>query len=549
MSASSCSPAVIAIVALAAAQPGTVAAQDIEVTSRVTGQALPAGYFERLRQRPDFFEIQRGWRAVATRSRETGIPVMGTLPMAVVLALHADSPVPMISADDIQRVLFDGPSETGTLADFYGEISGGLLEISGRVFPWVRTDLTVAEVRGTSFGLGSEARTGDFLVQALASADATTDFGAFDNDGPDGIPNSGDDDGFVDALAVEFLESSITCSGAGPTIWAHRASISYWTNAPFTTDDLRPDGEPIQADDYIVQAAVRCNGIAQRITTVAHEMGHILGLPDLYDQTEGLQGVQRSWVVGCWSSMAAGHWGCGPALAAGRWDRPTHFGPWEKQQLGWLPNLRVVGPVHDQEFTLRPSETSGDVLQVPLTPREYFLVEYRDGSGFDQNLPATGVAIYHVDEDRPFQRCRSCPQIYHVALVEADANRGLILREEAGGNRGEAGDLFARTGPTQFTNATSPSTRLNSGAESPVTFHRIVVEDGVARIRLTTSRISTERLLQPWVATGAPPLTAEELVLLDSIGNGNGEYDVGDLRRYLLGQTSEGASASRESSR
>jgi hypothetical protein len=42
-----------------------------------------------------------------------------------------------------------------------------------------------------------------------------------------------------------------------------------------------------------------------------------------------------------------------------------------------------------------------------------------------------------------------------------------------------------------------------------------------------------DRLSQPFLATGAVPLTADERQYLDRFGNGNGQYDVGDLRAYL----------------
>ncbi len=196
--------------------------------------------------------------------------------------------------------------------------------------------------------------------------------------------------------------------------------------------------------------------------------------------------------------------------------------------------MRVVGVVRNQEYVLTPVESGGEVLQVPLTPTEYYLVEYRDGSGFDARLPANGVLIYHVDLDRPQQRCRSCVQLYNVALVEADGNRGLIRREGEGGNRGEAGDVFAAAGgPARLTNATTPSTRLNSGAESSVTFYSITVADGEARIKLSTTALPLEQLLQPFVNGQAAPLSAEDRAYLDAVGNQNGRYDVGDLRSYL----------------
>ena len=55
-----------------------------------------------------------------------------------------------------------------------------------------RVERTSLEVERTGFG--------EFLTFGLDRADSLVDFGEFDNDGPDGLPNSGDDDGVVDFL-------------------------------------------------------------------------------------------------------------------------------------------------------------------------------------------------------------------------------------------------------------------------------------------------------------------------------------------------------------
>jgi M6 family metalloprotease-like protein len=453
----------------------------------------------------------------------------------VIPTLFFDSGDPQVTREELQRVLFDGPTEAGTLSEYFSETSQGQFTVEGTVTPWVRIGLAAAAVSGSDFGLGQDARTGDYLVQALTLADPGIDLGLFDNDGPDGIPDSGDDDGFVDALAVEFHESANRCRGQGPTIWGHRSRIAGWTGEPYVSGDIGANGTPIRANDYIVQPAVSCAGQVQTVTVIAHELGHILALPDLYDRTEGRLPENRSWVVGCWSVMAAGHWGCGPALAAGQWDRPTHFAPWEKDQLGWLRNVQTATDVLDTEYTLRPAETTGDVLRVPLSPLEHLFIEYRDGSGFDTHLPATGVAIYHVDDSRlpGGRRCRSCPQLYTVGLVEADANHGLTRPQDDGGNRGEAGDVFGSSGVTSLLNSTIPSSRLNSGAASDVSLYEITVSDGAAHIRLSSRVLGLERIAERFLGGGTDDLTDAEIAYLDRVGNADGRYDLGDLVRYL----------------
>lgn len=527
------------------ALPTVSAAQDLEMAARVLERPLPAAYFERVTQDADFFTLSGGWLQRAQRARAAGQPVTGSFPLLVVPASFADSRAPTVSRDELQRVLFDGPTDAGTLTEFYEVSSSGLFTVRGVVAPWVQTDLTVAEVRGTTFGLGDDARTGEWLLQALALADSAVDFADFDNDGPDGVPDSGDDDGVVDALAVEFLESALTCSGAGPTIWGHRARIEAWGGGPYVSADTGASGAPIQANDYIVQAAERCDGRVQTTVVIAHEFGHALGLPDLYDQTEGIFAELRNWVVGCWSIMAAGQWGCGPALQAGLWDRPTHFGPWEKSELGWLPSLVEAGDVLAEEFTLGPVESTGEVLRVALSPTEYLFIEYRDGSGFDERLPGTGILVHHIDETRitGARRCRGCPRIYLASLLEADDDASLLTPEGEGGSRGEAGDIFADSEVHRLDNNTRPSTRLSSGAPSDVVIHRMEVVEGEARITVSTRTVAPEALLSPFFEDGGAGPTAEERAHVDSMGNDDGVFDLGDVALYMRAHPSVAARA------
>ena len=320
------------------ALPGGARAQDVEAVSALSGIPLPAAYWEAVRRDPETFELPNGLFLKTAAGRMPSRPVAGTVRLPLILALFSDTPEPHITPAQIRASIFDGPAPSGTLTAFYLEMSRGAFRVEGDVLPWVRTTVTRSEALGNSFGLGGTV--GPYLVQALARNDGALDFGRFDNDGPDGVPNSGDDDGIVDAVTFEFLEVSASCGGPG--VWPHRSSLTASrVGAPYRTNDARAGGGVILVDAYIIQGATDCGGTqVQTAGTIAHEFGHVLGLPDYYHGIGTIGPENRRWVLGCWELMAAGSWGCGavgPRVSFG----PTHMTAHPKEALGWLELFQV----------------------------------------------------------------------------------------------------------------------------------------------------------------------------------------------------------------
>ena len=86
----------------------------------------------------------------------------------------------------------------------------------------------------------------------------------------------------------------------------------------------------------------------------AHEFGHDLGLPDLYDTSGGENGT------GFWTLMSSGSW-----MGSGVDDigtRPDHMGAWEKLQMGWL-NYETA------DARQNPSTSSDRWNSTPSKPR------------------------------------------------------------------------------------------------------------------------------------------------------------------------------------
>lgn len=468
----------------------SIQAQDIEMRSILDGAPLPQAYYDDIARNPDMYTLPNTWPSGSRRAFTNGDPVSGSLAVLVLPALFSDSPDPRVPSDEIQRILFDGPSEPGTVPAFFSELSGGRLKVTGQVTPWVRTSLTLEQVTAGNAGFGSEARVGEYILDALEKADAVVDFRQFDNDGPDGVPSSGDDDGVLDVLAIEFMEVAASCGGPG--IWPHRSGIA-WQNGgvPFVSDDVGPNG-PIVANGYIMQSVSDCSGEGtQTSNVIAHEMGHVFGLPDLYHAVEGILPEERRWVVGCWGLMAAGSWGCGSAAVRVDNFGPTRMSPWSLARLGWVEYQEVGPEVTRETFLVEPTSRGGRPLLIPLVEggSEYLILETRVKEGFDAPLPASGVLAYYWDTEASLKPAPDSDDPYGYHLMEADGGRNLVLTHNKGGNRGEATDVLGFPGSLSvLSSATTPSTNSASGELSTVAIHQVQMTPEGALITLSTAR-------------------------------------------------------------
>lgn len=510
----------IAVAASAALSPGTICAQDIQAAARMQGIELPEAYYQRITLDPSAFEFQR---ALFRRADPEETAAFGEVRLPVILGLFADSEAePRITADMVRESLFDGPSQRGTVTDSYLEMSRGALTVSGDVIGWVRTGLTINQVVGSDFALGADARVGEWIIDMLGQVDGDVDFRQYDNDGPDGIPDSGDDDGFVDVITVEFLEVSASCGGPG--IWPHRWTVEAQTGTPFRTNDVGISGKPIFVQDYITQSAADCSGnVVQDAGVIAHEFGHALGLPDYYHWVDFDLGPEgRRWVLGCWALMAAGSWGCGPVGSTREPYGPAHMIGHSKGTLGWLEYLDP-GEVWNQEFVIDPAQIDGDVIRIPLdgSATEFLFAEFRDQIGFDHGLPAAGVLLYKQDSQAGLRPDPSSDDPYYLTLLEQDGNRGLLRITPEGGNRGEAGDAWGVDGVVGRLNAeTEPALRLRDGSWSPVVVHEVSVEGDVARLVISTGR--TPRLIER--TDTAEVMQVRSFAIPVRIAGGHGPY-------------------------
>ena len=304
-----------------------------------------------------------------------GTAVTGAFHVPVIVLGYRDKPV-QYSTSAFQCLLFSrNPAACGNPGDrpysvttYYEELSQHRITLDGVVLPQVRLDSNAAFYTDGCNGFTISGRTNCpnrpvnrmalMMVAALDSVSSQpggdTLWSQFDNDGPDGIPNSGDDDGIVDFVGFLQPEVGGECVRLDPPptgIWSHRFVISGWMNGAtpasrpasigadgmFVTRTPRRDrngqqvvinGVPqfIKVNDYTIQSqlggATACDASTiMGVGTIAHETGHAFGLPDLYDTSGSSQGI------GGWGLMGAGNYA--------RPYSPASFDAWSLLALGW----------------------------------------------------------------------------------------------------------------------------------------------------------------------------------------------------------------------
>lgn len=410
------------------------------------------------------YTVRRGLKSVTERARfareqlknlppdimaaapiTTGAAVSGKFLIPVVPVTFIGESDPPYGHHLLQQQLFDGPWPTGTMKEHYSEMSRNVLELDGTVTEW--TNLAQSNEfysgQGSCNGICKDAEIPRMISTTISQLDETVNFGQFDNDGPDQIPNSGDDDGFVDFIAFVQPKTGGECLN-NKNIWSHRYAVSQWGGSAVETEDVSKNGGGIFIDDYVVVPALACDGVSMiQIGVFSHEFGHAFGLPDLYNTVDN----DASAGAGGWELMASGSWG---GEGSGAPEIPSHMSAWSKEYLGWI-SPRVI--THDtMEVVLNPILSSGEAVRLDYSLSEdpeddrYLLLEFRTKNGFDRSIAASGLLITEVtntivSSGLTNNRVNANPAAPGVNIIEADGLRqldGFTVDK----NEGDAGDVF-----------------------------------------------------------------------------------------------------------
>ena len=236
---------------------------------------------------------------------------------------------------------------------------------------------------------GQDQLPGDMVVEACSIANASygVDFTKYDYDS----------DGYVDFVYLIYAGKGEADGGAANTIWPHNwdlASAYYYDNCSYSTSQRKFDGKTI--NNYACSGELSGASARTGIGTIAHEFGHVIGLPDLYDIDYG-QNYENEATPGAWHIMDGGSYN-------NDGKTPPNYTIYDKYFLGWktptnpgnTPQTLTLQAAGTDGYNAYQITTSGNSLLPATSTNTIYYIENRQQSGWDKHLPGHGLVIWKI---------------------------------------------------------------------------------------------------------------------------------------------------------
>lgn len=209
-----------------------------------------------------------------------GAQVTGNFNILAICADHPDK-TSSVAATAFDNLIFGAGA--GTVRHMYHEMSYGTLTLVTVNLPsalgWQRLATNYSTYVNNAYGLGAYPNNTQKLCEDLVDlVNPFVDFSDYDNDG----------NGYVDGLVLIHPGRGAELSGLTSDIWSHK-----WGISPRLRDGVYISAYSIQPEYWNAPGDIT-------IGVYAHEIGHLFGLPDLYDTDGSSKGIGR------WSLMAGG---------------------------------------------------------------------------------------------------------------------------------------------------------------------------------------------------------------------------------------------------
>jgi M6 family metalloprotease-like protein len=349
---------------------------------------------------------------------------------------------------------YTGHGNNGSVLDYFQDVSLNNLSYSNHLTSrFYESTATRAEL------VADHANWDDVLTDILQQ---------MDTEGFDFSPFDANADGLIDAINIYY--------------WGPVGSQELW---PHYSDMIPVDLDGLTAEHYMVSALRNF----PELRTFCHETGHLLGQwPDLYSVAI----PQDGFGLGDYCLMA---------YAGGGDLDPVHPSAYPKKLAGWMVPVVLDRP--GTGLVATSGDNTGYIIPHPdpAVTTEYFLIENRQEIGRDDRIDDSGLAIYHVDEQRAHQEFSTH---YMVHLVQADG----LWELENGQSFGNATDLYAAPDHPDYDPSSDPratwwnSSFIESNIQNVSTSGPVMTFDYPGCAQLVSVTVNPPDLGFEWTMSG-----------------------------------------------
>jgi M6 family metalloprotease-like protein len=325
----------------------------------------------------------------------------------VILVNFADksftTPSPKATFDAyFNQVGYTGNNQHGSVHDYFLAQSANQFSLDFDVIGPVTLSNGYAYYGEDDGGDGYDKRPGAMISEACKLITDSVNFADYD----------WNDDKLVDQVYVLYAGYGQAQGGSSNTVWPHEWDLS---DSDYG-DSLAIDG--VYVNTYACSCELRGGSghTIDGVGTTCHEFSHCLGLPDFYD-TEGSSFGMNRWDLmdyGCYNGSISGN--C-----------PSGYTSYEKMVCGWLKPIVLNNDTSISGMAAISDYGNAYLIYNDNHTDEYFLLENRQETEWDQYLYGHGLLILHVDYDADVW-------LNNVVNNEADHQRMTILPADGGLN-------------------------------------------------------------------------------------------------------------------
>lgn len=248
------------------------------------------------------------------------------------------------------------------------------------------------------------------FVEALRAADPYVDFASYDTNGDGSLQKNEIALGFIVAGYEGAAAGDDPAYGIDKCLWSHAYNLIYLLkNGNLYSPETYFKPDSVTVSDYIAIAEQEIPDLQSSISALAHELGHYLGLPDLYDTLYSSENAWSGYSLNELCLMDGGCWGC---TKDGR-SIPTALSAPCRHLLRWVDDIAMSDGdsllISPQDFSSSPEDSGYICASIGVDERdeEFYLVENRRYRKWDEALwggygssdTSGGLVIWHVDLD------------------------------------------------------------------------------------------------------------------------------------------------------